>query len=94
MKIDFRQLTITSIIFGFLLIPIHESGHVICDWITGHPASMSYARDYLLSGGNTPFLGLLGGTVAAVDVVYRFCRVHLQTDESIILLSYCNSWII
>lgn len=82
MKIDFRQLTITSIIFGFLLIPIHESGHVICDWITGHPASMSYARDYLLSGGNTPFLGLLGGpllplmlSIVSVVFIYRRTRV-------------------
>ncbi|MGD1007022.1 MAG: hypothetical protein ABR980_07325 [Ignavibacteriaceae bacterium] len=40
MKLDFRQLTITSIIFGFFLIPIHELGHVIGDWITGHPASI------------------------------------------------------
>ena len=82
MKIYFRQLTITSIIFGFLLIPIHESGHVICDWITGHPAAMSYARDYLLSGGTTPFLGLLGGpllplilSVVSVVFIYRRTRV-------------------
>jgi hypothetical protein len=82
MKINFRQLTITSIIFGFLLIPIHESGHVICDWITGHPAAMSYARDYLLSGGTTPFLGLLGGpllplilSVVSVVFIYRRTRV-------------------
>jgi hypothetical protein len=53
MKLDFRKLTITSIIFGFFLIPIHEFGHVLFDWITGHPAAMSYARDYLLTGGNT-----------------------------------------
>ena len=82
MKIYFRQLTITSIIFGFLLIPIHESGHVICDWITGHPAAMSYARDYLLSGAHTPFLGLLGGpllplilSVVSVVFIYRRTRV-------------------
>jgi len=54
-------MAITSLIGGFLLIPFHEFGHVVCDWITGHPAAMSYARDYLLSGGKTPFLGLLGG---------------------------------
>jgi hypothetical protein len=60
-KIDFKKLTIASLIFGFFLIPVHELGHVICDWTTGHPATMSYARDRLLSGGETPFLGLLGG---------------------------------
>jgi hypothetical protein len=73
-KINFKKLTITSLIFGFFLIPIHEFGHVICDWITGHPATMSYARDRLLSGGETAFLGLLGGPslpiiVAAIFVV-------------------------
>jgi len=57
--IDFKKLTITAFTFGFVLIPIHELGHVICDWLTGHPATMSYARDRLLSGGETPFLLLL-----------------------------------
>jgi hypothetical protein len=56
----------TSIICGFFLIPVHESGHVIGDWITGHPAAMSYARDYLLSGGDKPFLGLLGGPLLPI----------------------------
>ena len=84
MKLDFRQLTLTSIIFGFFLIPIHEFGHVICDWITGHPASMSYARDHLLSNGDTPFLGLLGGPLlplllSAVSVMY----IYRQTKISI-----------
>ena len=84
MKLDFRKLTITSIIFGFFLIPIHEFGHVICDWITGHPAAMSYARDYLLSGGDTPFLGLLGGPslpliLSAVSVMF----IYRQTKISI-----------
>jgi hypothetical protein len=83
MKLDFRQLTITSIICGFFLIPIHEFGHVICDWITGHPAAMSYARDYLLSGGNTPFLGLLGGPLlplilSAVSVVFIYRRTKIS----------------
>ena len=73
-KINFKKLTITSFVFGFFLVPVHELGHVICDWITGRPATMSYARDRLLSGGETPFLGLLGGpllpvTVAALAVV-------------------------
>lgn len=77
-KINFKKLTITSFVFGFFLIPIHELGHVICDWITGHPAAMSYARDYLLSGGKTTFLGLLGGPLlpiivaaTAVVLIYR-----------------------
>jgi hypothetical protein len=76
--IDLKELTITSLVFGFFLVPVHELGHVICDWITGHPAAMSYARDYLLSGGETPFLGLLGGpalpiivAATAVVLIYR-----------------------
>jgi hypothetical protein len=84
MKLDFRQFTITSIVFGFFLIPIHEFGHFICDWITGHPAAMSYARDYLLSGGDTPFLGLLGGPLlplilSAVSVMF----IYRQTKISV-----------
>jgi hypothetical protein len=59
--IRFKTMAVTSLIGGFLLIPFHEFGHLVCDWITGHPAAMSYARDYLLFGGKTPFLGLLGG---------------------------------
>jgi hypothetical protein len=77
-KIDFKKLTITAVVFGFFLIPIHELGHVICDWIIGHPATMSYARDRLISGGETPFLGLLGGpslpiivAATAVVLIYR-----------------------
>jgi len=71
------RLIVASAIAGFLLIPVHELGHVICDWLTGHPAAMSYARDYLLSGGKTPFLGLLGGPllpllIAAVAAVLLF----------------------
>jgi len=80
--IDFTTLTVTSLIGGFLLIPFHELGHVICDWISGHPAAMSYARDYLLSGGKTPFLGLLGGPLfplilSAISVIciYRGARL-------------------
>jgi hypothetical protein len=91
MKLDFRQFTITSIIFGFFLIPIHEFGHVICDWITGHPAAMSYARDYLLSGGDTPFLGLLGGPslpliLSAVSVIfiYRGTKISIFYPIAII----------
>jgi hypothetical protein len=77
-KINFKKLTITSFVFGFFLVPIHEFGHVICDWITGHPAAMSYARDHLLSGGQTSFLGLFGGpslpiivAATAVILIYR-----------------------
>jgi hypothetical protein len=84
-KINFKKLTITSLVFGFFLIPVHEFGHVICDWITGHPAAMSYARDYLISGGQTPFLGLLGGPslpilVAAVAMVL----IYLGKDLSLL----------
>jgi hypothetical protein len=77
-RIDLKKLSITALVFGFFLIPIHELGHVICDWITGHPATMSYARDRLISGGETPFLGLLGGpslpiivAATAVVLIYR-----------------------
>jgi hypothetical protein len=74
-RIDFKKLTIAAFSFGFVLIPVHELGHVICDRLTGHPATMSYARDRLLSGGETPFLGLLGGpllptVVAAVAIAF------------------------
>ena len=91
MKLDFRKLTITSIIFGFFLIPIHEFGHVLCDWITGHPAAMSYARDYLLSGGDTPFLGLLGGPLlplilSAVSVVFIYRRTNISIFYPIAIL--------
>ncbi len=73
-----------SVIAGFLLIPIHELGHVACDWITGHPAAMSYARDYLLSGMEPPFLGVLGGpllpmVVAAVSILL----IYLKRDPSV-----------
>jgi hypothetical protein len=76
-KLDFKKLTITSLVFGFFLVPVHELGHVICDWVSGHPAGMSYARDYLLSGGEPSFLGLLGGPllpimVAATAVVFIY----------------------
>jgi hypothetical protein len=71
-------MIITSLIFGFLLIPLHESGHVICHWITGNPEGMSYARDYLLGNSTHTFLGVLGGpllpllvSAIAVFLIYR-----------------------
>jgi hypothetical protein len=90
-KIDFKKLTMTSLIFGFFLIPLHEFGHVICDWITGHPASMSYARDYLLSGGETPFLGLLGGPLlplilSALSVVQIYRKVNVSVFYPVAIL--------
>jgi hypothetical protein len=77
MLLNIRQLTITSIIFGFFLLPVHEFGHVIGDWITGHPAGMSYASNYLFSGGDNPFLGVLGGPllpliISAVAVAFIY----------------------
>jgi hypothetical protein len=82
-KINFKKLTVTSLVFGFFLVPIHELGHVICDWIAGRPATMSYARDRLLLGGETPFLGLLGGPllpiiVAAIAVVLTYRGKNLS----------------
>ncbi len=81
----------TSLIFGFFLIPVHEFGHVMCDWITGHPATMSYARDRLLSGGETPFLGLLGGPLlplilAAVSVVQIYRKTNLSLFYPVAIL--------
>ncbi len=84
-KISYKPLTITSLIAGFFLIPLHELGQVVCDWITGHPAAMSYARDYLLSGEKTPFLGLLGGPLfplilSAVSVVLIYLGIRLSVS--------------
>jgi hypothetical protein len=82
-KIDFKKLTIASMIFGFFLIPVHEFGHVICDWITGHPATMSYARDRLLSGGDTPFLGLLGGPLLPLILsAFSVVQIYRKTNLS------------
>ena len=91
LKINFKTLTITSLIAGFLLIPLHELGHVVCDWITGHPAAMSYARDYLLSGGKTPFLGLLGGPLlplilSTVSVILIYRGSHLSVSYPLAVL--------
>lgn len=91
LKISFKILTITSLVAGFLLIPLHELGHVVCDWITGHPAAMSYARDYLLSGGKTPFLGLLGGPLlplilSTVSVILIYRGSHLSVSYPLAVL--------
>jgi hypothetical protein len=83
-RISFKTMTVTSLIGGFLLVPLHEFGHVVCDWITGHPGAMSYARDYLLSGEKTPFLGLLGGplfplilSTISVICIYQGARLSV-----------------
>jgi hypothetical protein len=77
-EIHYQPLIITSLIFGFLLIPFHEFGHVIFHWLTGNPEAMSYARDYLLGNGHHTFLGVLGGpilplllSVAAVILIFK-----------------------
>src|SRR6266511_2289122 len=49
LRIDFKKLSIAAFGFGFILIAVHELGDEICDWLTGHPATMSYARDRLLA---------------------------------------------
>jgi len=90
-KIDFKTLTITSLIAGFLLIPFHEFGHVVCDWATGNPAAMSYARDYLLSGRETPFLGLLGGPLfplilSTVSVILIYRNINLSVSYPLAVL--------
>jgi len=59
--IPLRTIIVTSLIGGFLLIPVHELGHVIAHWISGTPAAMSYARDYLLVDAELTWLGIFGG---------------------------------
>ncbi|MFI5181503.1 MAG: hypothetical protein ACHQPI_08950 [Thermoanaerobaculia bacterium] len=90
-RLDYKTLTITSLVFGFFLIPVHEFGHVLCDWIAGYPASMSYARDYLLSGGRTPFLGLLGGPllpllISAIAVIQIARRANVSVFLPVAIL--------
>lgn len=77
-KIDIYSLTMTSLLFGFFLIPLHELGHVVLHWLTGNPEGMSYARDYLLGNHVHTFLGVLGGplfpiivSIIAVVLMYR-----------------------
>ena len=89
--IRFKTVAITSLIGGFLVIPVHEFGHVVCDWITGHPAGMSYARDYLLTDGPRPFLGVLGGPLfplifSAVAVAFIYRGSHLSVAYPIAIL--------
>jgi hypothetical protein len=90
--VNFKPLIITSLIFGFLLIPLHEFGHVIFHWLTGNPEGMSYARDYLLGNGSHTFLGVLGGPLLplitssiAVILIYR-SSISLSTLYPIAIL--------
>jgi hypothetical protein len=90
-EINFPKFTVTSLAGGFFLIPLHEFGHILCDWITGHPAAMSYARDYLLSGEKTPFWGLLGGPVApllmsTVSVILIYRGINLSITYPLAVL--------
>ena len=83
--LNFKTLTLASIVVGFFLIPLHEFGHVLCDWITGRPAAMSYARDYLLSGGKTPFLGLLGGpSLPIILAAISVCLIYRKRNLSVV----------
>lgn len=77
--VQLYPMIMTSLLFGFLLIPLHELGHVIFHWLTGNPEGMSYARDYLLGNSTHTFLGVLGGpllpllvSMIAVVLIYRF----------------------
>jgi hypothetical protein len=59
--------------------------------MTGHPAGMSYARDYLLSGTEKPFLGILGGPLlpillSAVSVVLIYHRKNISVLSPIAIL--------
>jgi len=77
-EVRLSALTGTSVLFGFLLIPLHEFGHVVLHWMTGSREGMSYARDYLLGSGAHTFLGVLGGplfpllaSAIATVLIYR-----------------------
>jgi len=90
-SIKFKSLIISSLIFGFFLIPTHEFGHVAGYWITGHPAAMSYARDYMLSEVEKPFLGLLGGPllpliISAISVGLIYMRVKVSSFYPLAIL--------
>lgn len=78
-----KLFIIASLITGFLIIPIHEFGHVLFHWLSGNPAWMSYARDNLLPGSETTFLGSLGGPflplfLAALSLIPLFKKKHIH----------------
>lgn len=91
-ELQMKQFLISSLLAGFLLIPVHEAGHVIFDWISGNPAGMSYARDYLLGNGKQTFLGELGGPlmpilIAIVSIIFIYKqKVNLSIVYPIAIL--------
>ena len=81
--VHLKTLTVVSIAAGFLIIPFHEFGHMLGFWMTGHAASMSYARAYLPPDELEPFLAVLCGptlpiimAVVSIFMVYR--KKHLS----------------
>ena len=83
-EVHLYPLMITSLLFGFLLIPLHEFGHVVFHWLTGNPEGMSYARDYLLGNAAHTLLGVLGGPliplVVSAVVVFLIYRSSLSSS--------------
>ena len=77
-KLHLYSLIATSLLFGFLLIPLHEFGHVIFHWFTGNSEGMSYARDFLIGNSVHTFWGILGGpllpflvSIVAIIMIYK-----------------------
>ncbi|MBY8982656.1 MAG: hypothetical protein KGD57_06890 [Candidatus Lokiarchaeota archaeon] len=59
-----------SLIIGFFMIPIHELGHVIFQFISGNPAWMTYAEEIPLTGYVDTPLGTLGGPLFSVLLAF------------------------
>ena len=75
---DWIWFLVFSAVIGFLLLPIHELGHVLAYRMLGVPATMSYAREILPPGEPQRFLGVAGGPLftqllccAALLLIYR-----------------------
>jgi hypothetical protein len=75
---DWGRVVLWSALVAFLVIPLHEFGHVIGYALVGVPATMSYAREIVPPGAAGKFLGVAGGPlltqlvcVAALVLVLR-----------------------
>lgn len=90
-KFSIKLFIIASLSTGFLLIPIHEFGHVLFHWISGNPAWMSYARDNLFPGSEKTFLGSLGGPflplfLAVLSLIPLYKKKHMHLFYPIAIL--------
>ncbi len=86
-KINLIRLILTSVFGGFFLLPVHELGHVICHWLSGTPAGMSYAMDYLLKGGEKTFLGYLGGPLLPL-LISAICVILIYIGKGNLSVLY------